>query len=49
MIVTLHNSSTAFASESVTAADLLSMRKNMGKYGVNPSEVVYIVISKNIL
>ena len=36
-------SSTAFASDSVTAAELLSMRKNMGKYGINPSEVVYIV------
>ena len=36
-------SSTAFASDTVTAAELLSMRKNMGKYGVNPSEVVYIV------
>ena len=33
-----------FAStDAVTAADLLGMRKNMGKYGVNPSEVVYIV------
>ena len=31
------------ASDSVTAANLLSMRKNMGKYGINPSEVVYIV------
>jgi len=36
-------SSTAFASDTVTAAELLSMRKNMGKYGVNPSEVVYVV------
>ena len=36
-------SATAFASDSVTAAELLSMRKNMGKYGINPSEVVYIV------
>ena len=36
-------SSTAFASDTVTAAELLSMRKNMGKYGINPSEVVYIV------
>ena len=34
---------TAFATDTVTAAELLSMRKNMGKYGVNPSEVVYIV------
>jgi len=31
------------ASDVVTAADLLGMRKNMGKYGVNPSDVVYIV------
>ena len=36
-------STTAFATDTVTAAELLSMRKNMGKYGVNPSEVVYIV------
>jgi len=31
------------ASDAVTAANLLAMRKNMGKYGVNPSDVVYIV------
>ena len=31
------------AGDAVTAADLLGMRKNMGKYGINPSEVVYIV------
>ena len=36
-------SATAFASDTVTAAELLSMRKNMGKYGVNPADVVYIV------
>ena len=36
-------SGTAFASDTVTAAELLALRKNMGKYGVNPSEVVYIV------
>ena len=36
-------STTAFASDTVTAAELLALRKNMGKYGVNPSEVVYIV------
>ena len=36
-------SSTAFASESLTAANLLAARKNMGKYGVNASDVVYIV------
>ena len=36
-------STTAFASDAVAALDLLAMRKNMGKYGVNPSEVVYIV------
>ena len=36
-------SATAFASDTITAADLLAMRKNMGKYGVNPNDVVYIV------
>jgi len=36
-------STTAFASDTITALKLLEMRKNMGKYGVNPSEVVYIV------
>ena len=36
-------STTAFATDTVTAAELLSMRKNMGKYGVNPADVVYIV------
>jgi len=40
-------SSTAFASDTLTAAELLSMRKNMGKYGVNPSEVVYIVSQRS--
>ena len=36
-------SGTFAASDSVTAADLLALRKNMGKYGVNPQDVVYIV------
>ena len=36
-------SATAFASESLTGAQLLSARKNMGKYGVRPDEVVYVV------
>ena len=36
-------SGTFAAGDSVTAADLLALRKNMGKYGVNPSDVVYIV------
>ena len=36
-------SATAFATDTVTAAELLSMRKNMGKYGVNPADVVYVV------
>ena len=31
------------AADSVTAADLLAMRKNMGKYGVNPADVIYVV------
>ena len=39
----LTTSTTAFASESLTAANLLDMRKKMGKYGVNPNDVIYIV------
>ena len=39
----LTQSSTAFATDTVTAAELLAMRKNMGKYGVNPADVVYVV------
>ena len=38
-------SSTAFASESLTAAGLLGARKKMGKYGMNPADVIYIVNS----
>lgn len=38
-------SATAFASEALTAADLLAARKNMGKYGIRPEQVVYIVSS----
>ena len=38
-------SATAFASDSMTALKLLALRKNMGKYGINPSDVVYIVSS----
>ena len=38
-------SGTAFASESLTAAGLLGARKKMGKYGMNPSDVIYIVNS----
>ena len=40
---TTQPSGTFAATDAVTAADLLSLRKSMGKYGVNPSEVVYIV------
>ena len=40
-------STTAFATDKIVATDLLSMRKNMGKYGVNPSEVVYIVSQRS--
>jgi HK97 family phage major capsid protein len=40
-------SGTAFASDKIVASDLLEMRKNMGKYGVNPSEVVYIVSQRS--
>ena len=36
-------SGTYAATDAVTAADLLALRKNMGKYGVNPQDVVYIV------
>ena len=36
-------SATAFASEKLTAAQLLAARKNMGKYGIRPDQVVYIV------
>jgi len=36
-------SGTAFATDKLTAAQLLDMRKNMGKYGVSPSEVLYLV------
>ena len=36
-------STTAFASESLTALNLLAARKNMGKYGLNPDDVVFIV------
>ena len=36
-------SATAVATDTVTAAELLNMRKNMGKYGVNPADVTYIV------
>ena len=36
-------STTAVATDTVTAADLLALRKNMGKYGVNPNDVTYIV------
>ena len=41
----LTQSATAFASDTVTAAELLALRKNMGKYGINPSDVTYIVSS----
>ena len=40
-------SGTAFASDKIVAADLLEMRKNMGKYGVNPADVVYIVSQRS--
>ncbi len=33
----------AFASDKLTSLELLDLRKSMGKYGVNPQEVVYIV------
>jgi len=36
-------SATAFASDALTGAQLLGARKNLGKYGVQPSDLVYIV------
>jgi membrane protein involved in colicin uptake len=39
-------SATAFASESLTASMLLNARKKMGKYGMNPKDVIYIVNSQ---
>ena len=36
-------SATAYASDALTAAQLLAARKNMGKYGIRASEVIYIV------
>ena len=38
-------SATAFASESLTASMLLNARKAMGKWGMNPRDVIYIVNS----
>ncbi len=31
------------AADTVTAADLLGLRQKMGKYGVNPNDIVYVV------
>ena len=36
-------STTALASESLTAQDLLNMRKQMGKYGLDPRDLFFIV------
>jgi hypothetical protein len=36
-------SDTAFASDKLTAANLMTLRKTMGKYGVRPGDVTYIV------
>ena len=38
-------STTAVATDTVTAAELLSLRKNMGKYGINASDIFYCVSS----
>lgn len=40
-------SGTAFATDKIVASDLLELRKNMGKYGVNPADVVYIVSQRS--
>ena len=42
-------STTAFASESLTAAHLLAARGNMGKYGIRPDQVVYVVSSSEYM
>jgi hypothetical protein len=36
-------STTAFATDALTTDNLLQLRKNLGKYGVRPQEVVYLV------
>lgn len=36
-------STVAFASDKLTAANLMSLRKSMGKWGVRPTDVTYIV------
>ena len=38
-----NTSTTAFASDALTSDHLIAMRKSMKKYGVRPSEVIYIV------
>ena len=40
-------SGTAFATDKIVATDLLAMRKAMGKYGVNPNDVVYLVSQRS--
>jgi len=39
----LTQTSTAFASDALTALQLLAARKNMGKYGLKAEDVVYVV------
>ena len=36
-------SATAFASDKATGAQMLSARQNMGKYGLRPNDIVYII------
>jgi len=36
-------SATALASDKLTAANLLTLRKNMGKWGIRPADMVFIV------
>jgi HK97 family phage prohead protease len=38
-----NTSGTAFASDSLTSLALLALRKKMGKYGIRPNDVVYVV------
>lgn len=39
-------STTAFAGYKLTAADLMTARRKLGKYGIRPNEVIYIVNEK---
>jgi hypothetical protein len=42
-VTATNQSATAFATDAFTTDNLLELRKNLGKYGVRPQEVVYLV------